>query len=46
MGGRHTLPGEFFGLLLSIPGEDLKRRILEVFAANGLHGMNAKQIAD
>ena len=30
----------------SIPDEDLKRRILEVFAVNGQHGMNAKQIAD
>ena len=29
----------------SIPDEDLKRRILEVFAANGIHGMNAKKIA-
>jgi len=30
----------------SMSDEDLKRRILEVFAANGKHGMNAKQIAD
>ena len=30
----------------SIPDEDLKRKILEVFAANGKHGMNAKKIAD
>ncbi len=30
----------------SMSDEDLKRRILEVFAANGTHGMNAKQIAD
>jgi len=30
----------------SIPDEDLKRKILEVFAANGTHGMNAKRIAD
>jgi len=30
----------------SIPDEDLKRKILEVFAANGTHGMNAKKIAD
>ena len=30
----------------SMPDEDLKRRILEVFAANGTHGLNAKQIAD
>jgi len=29
-----------------ISDEDLKRRILELFAANGKHGMNAKQIAD
>lgn len=30
----------------SISDEDLKRKILEVFAANGKHGMNAKKIAD
>ena len=30
----------------SIPDEDLKRKILEAFAANGIHGMNAKKIAD
>src|SRR5450755_4392526 len=30
----------------SMSDEDLKRRILEVFAASGQHGMNAKQIAD
>ena len=30
----------------SMSDEDLKRRILEVFAANGKHGMNAKQIAE
>jgi len=30
----------------SIPDEDLKRKILEVFAANGTHGMNAKNIAE
>ncbi len=30
----------------SMSDEDLKRRILEVFAANGIHGLNAKQIAD
>jgi len=28
-----------------ISDEDLKRKILEVFAANGIHGMNAKNIA-
>ena len=28
-----------------MPDEGLKRRILEVFAANGTHGLNAKQIA-
>ena len=30
----------------SISDEDLKRKILEVFAMNGTHGMNAKQIAE
>ncbi len=30
----------------SIPDEELKRKILEVFATNGTHGMNAKKIAD
>ncbi len=29
----------------SISDEDLKRKILEVFAANGIHGINAKNIA-
>jgi hypothetical protein len=30
----------------SMSDEDLKRKIHEVFAMNGTHGMNAKQIAD
>ncbi len=30
----------------ALSDEDLKRKILEAFALNGKHGMNAKQIAD
>jgi uncharacterized coiled-coil protein SlyX len=44
--GKMAPPGAIRIRRESISDEDLKRRILELFAANGKHGMNARQIAE